>query len=151
RACDVDAWCDRYEADWKAGRRPRIEGFLADAPEPIRADLLPELVALDVALRREAGERPTPGGYRSHFPGLPRRLDAILGVPGAESPTQEAGEGTDLETWVDLPETRVGPRAREPGAGLPGKRGDPDATRSLETSVSSAPPRSIPGRGVDRF
>ena len=116
---DVDLWCDRFEVQWREGRRPRIEGLLADAPEPLHADLLPELVALDVALRREAGERPTPDEYRSRFPGLPRWLDAVFGIPRPASPTQDATasgprDGTDLETLVDLLATRVGLPAREP-------------------------------------
>ena len=31
---------DRYEAAWREGRRPRIEDYLAEAPEPERAALL---------------------------------------------------------------------------------------------------------------
>src|SRR4051794_1210557 len=40
----IDAACDRFEADWKAGRQPRIDDYLAAAPasdrEPLRQALL---------------------------------------------------------------------------------------------------------------
>ena len=31
--------CDRFEAEWRAGRRPRSEQYLAEASEPCRAAL----------------------------------------------------------------------------------------------------------------
>ncbi len=33
----IDGLCDRFEADWQAGRTPRIEDFVAQRPYP-RAD-----------------------------------------------------------------------------------------------------------------
>ncbi|MDG3002604.1 serine/threonine-protein kinase [Paludisphaera mucosa] len=57
RARDIDAWCDRFEAAWNAGHRPRVEDFLADAPAAFRADLEPELLSLHAALRRAVVER----------------------------------------------------------------------------------------------
>jgi serine/threonine protein kinase len=44
----IDRACDQYEADWKAGQRPRIEACLADTPEPDRVleALVEELVRL---------------------------------------------------------------------------------------------------------
>src|SRR4051812_39866254 len=83
RARQVDAWCDRFEADWKGGGRPRIEDYQGAAQGPLHADLIPELVALEVALRREAGESPDPDDYRRRFPGQDGWLDAALGL-GAE-------------------------------------------------------------------
>jgi serine/threonine-protein kinase len=60
--------CERYEGDWHAGRRPRIEQFLADDPGPDRPALLRELLALELELRRDAGEQPGPQEYRARFP-----------------------------------------------------------------------------------
>ena len=42
----VDAACDRFEAAWKAGERPRIEEHLDGAAESERPALLGELLAL---------------------------------------------------------------------------------------------------------
>jgi tetratricopeptide (TPR) repeat protein/tRNA A-37 threonylcarbamoyl transferase component Bud32 len=64
----VDRACDRFEAAWKAGRRPRIEDDLGTASGPDRAALLRELVPLDVSYRRRLGERPTREEYHQRFP-----------------------------------------------------------------------------------
>ena len=58
--------CDRFEAAWRGGQRPRIEDHLAEVPEPERPALLRELLALELELRR--GERPDPQEYRDRFP-----------------------------------------------------------------------------------
>jgi serine/threonine-protein kinase len=62
--------CRRFEAAWKAGRRPRIEDYLAGEPGPVAHFLVRELVLVDVECRTRAGETPTPEEYRQRFPGL---------------------------------------------------------------------------------
>jgi WD40 repeat protein/tRNA A-37 threonylcarbamoyl transferase component Bud32 len=68
----IDELCDRFEAAWPApgsdSPRPRIEEFLGDLRDPSRSKLLRELLALEVAYRREAGENPTPEEYQHRFP-----------------------------------------------------------------------------------
>jgi WD40 repeat protein/tRNA A-37 threonylcarbamoyl transferase component Bud32 len=64
----LDAACDRFEAAWKAGPRPRPEDYLGDPADPRRSILLRELVALDVAYRRRHGEQPAAQDYRDRFP-----------------------------------------------------------------------------------
>ena len=64
----IDRACDQYEADWKAGRRPRIEAYLADTPEPDRSVLLRELLLLELEFRRNDDEPPTAGEYQARFP-----------------------------------------------------------------------------------
>jgi eukaryotic-like serine/threonine-protein kinase len=59
------AVCDRYEAEWKAGRRPRIEDYLDEVPEPGRPALWHELLVLELVYRRLRGERPGPEEYRT--------------------------------------------------------------------------------------
>jgi serine/threonine-protein kinase len=56
--------------------------LIGEAPEPLRAELLPELVALEVALRRADGERPTAAEYRARFPGLGDRADVLVAGSG---------------------------------------------------------------------
>jgi eukaryotic-like serine/threonine-protein kinase len=46
-AARLDAACDRFEAQWLAGTKPRVEDFLADVDEADRPALLAELLALD--------------------------------------------------------------------------------------------------------
>jgi Leucine-rich repeat (LRR) protein len=47
----VDAACDRFEAEWKAGSRPRIEDYLAAVPESDRQELRQALVAIELELQ----------------------------------------------------------------------------------------------------
>jgi hypothetical protein len=60
----IDAVCRRFQADWRCGRKPRPEGFLAQVPEAAGAALVAELDALERELRRESarlrGRSPPP-------------------------------------------------------------------------------------------
>jgi serine/threonine protein kinase len=47
----VDEICVRFEEQWRAGCQPLLEDFLADAPAPVRADLLPALLAVELGHR----------------------------------------------------------------------------------------------------
>jgi WD40 repeat protein/tRNA A-37 threonylcarbamoyl transferase component Bud32 len=86
----VNQVCNRFELAWQAGPRPGIEDYLAGVPEPERAALVRELVALDIAYRRQAGEDPQADDYRARFPGL--TLTALRGDRAAEPP----GAAADL-------------------------------------------------------
>jgi formylglycine-generating enzyme required for sulfatase activity len=66
----IDQACERFELAWQAGQRPPIEEALGDWPEAERAALLLELIALDMAYRRRAGDEPQPQEYRARFPEL---------------------------------------------------------------------------------
>jgi serine/threonine-protein kinase len=77
----VDRVCDAFESAWLAGRRPPIEEFLTDVPEPERPALLRELVRVDVAYRRKQGETPEPRDYADRFPSL--EPDWLAGEVGA--------------------------------------------------------------------
>ena len=59
----IDGLCDRFEAAWKAGLRPRIDDFLKDATEGHRRVLFGELLAVELEYRRRAGEEPTEADY----------------------------------------------------------------------------------------
>src|SRR5437016_882405 len=59
----VEKICNRFEAAWKAGRRPQVKDFANDVPEPARPVLVRELIRLDVDYRRLDGEEPGPREY----------------------------------------------------------------------------------------
>jgi serine/threonine-protein kinase len=90
--------CDRFEDDWLAGRRPRLEEFLEGAAEADRPALLRELLGLELDYRARRGERPEPEEYRRRLPGHAAVIDAVfaaspapgLGAPPA--PVVGAGE-----------------------------------------------------------
>src|SRR6516225_3694668 len=69
-AARVDAVCDRFEAAWQAGQRPRVEDYLGDAPEPERSALVRHLIAVDVEYRQKQGEQPQAAEYQARFPAL---------------------------------------------------------------------------------
>ena len=69
--------CARFEADWEAGRRQRLEDFLAEAEEPDRPALLRELLVLDLAYRTRGGEVPTPEEYHRRLPEYAAVIDEV--------------------------------------------------------------------------
>jgi serine/threonine protein kinase/formylglycine-generating enzyme required for sulfatase activity len=97
----VNERCDRFEAAWRAGERPRIEDYLADTPEPERSLLLRELLALELAYRRRHGETLTPDAYLQRFPEHAELVQAAFreqaAEPGAEaaSPKREVSTGAE--------------------------------------------------------
>ena len=97
--------CDRYEAAWREGRRPRIEDYLAEALEPERAALLlRELLTLELELRSNGGERPEPQEYRERFPGHVELINRILNEAGPSTPhDQQAPTGSYQIGWEPSP------------------------------------------------
>ncbi len=109
-ARQVNSACDRFEAAWGAGQRPRIEDSLAALPELSHRKLLFELMALELAYRKRRGETPTREEYRERFPGHGDVIDeafhtfASPPVPsslpaGADCPTPfDCGASADVST-----------------------------------------------------
>jgi serine/threonine protein kinase len=69
--------CDRFEAQWKAGNRPKLEEFLPEAPADDDPALFAELLNLELSYRADRGERPTREEYGDRFP---RHHGAIAAV-----------------------------------------------------------------------
>ncbi len=64
----IIAACERYEADWNAGRSRPIENEVKMASAAIRPRLFRELLALEVELSRRAGQAVNVGEYVDRFP-----------------------------------------------------------------------------------
>ena len=79
----LEAVCDRVEAAWKEGGRPRIEDHLGDLPEPGRSALLRALLELELAYGDRAGDRPTPEEYARRFPEHAELIAAVFSEPTA--------------------------------------------------------------------
>jgi serine/threonine protein kinase len=73
--------CDRFEADWRAGRSPRIESYLGAVAEAERPALRRELLRMEIELLRDRGDRADPEAYRRRFPEEAALIDAELGPP----------------------------------------------------------------------
>ncbi len=113
----MDEVCDRFEAAWKAGLRPRIEDYLEEPAGPERSALWHDLLVLELVYRRRQGERPTPEEYRARFPARVNLVGKALGEadlsvpqdsqspagsyhPGWESPDPEG-------SFAQLPEKSI--------------------------------------------
>jgi len=81
--------CNRFESARRSGQQPSIEAHLEQAPEADRPELLRELIAVEITLRRERGENPSPLEYHERFP-----EDAAM-VEAAFSRAQEEGPPAD--------------------------------------------------------
>ena len=75
---DVDEACDRFEAAWRAGNRPRIEDFLGDTTDPGYPVLLRYLLAVELDYRGGLGETPESSEYRRRFPGHEGLIDSVF-------------------------------------------------------------------------
>lgn len=97
----VDEACDRFEVAWRAGQRPRIEAYLIDSTGPESTALLRELLALEIDLRLECGEKPTAEEYAARFQDqvalIQATLARLLPLQGVQNPTGET-VGVD-STW----------------------------------------------------
>ena len=70
----IDEVCNKFEAEWLAGRPPPIEPYLARVTPPQEDALLRELLALDVEYRLRRGERPGVGEYQPGVGDFDRRV-----------------------------------------------------------------------------
>ncbi|HWE40656.1 MAG TPA: serine/threonine-protein kinase [Isosphaeraceae bacterium] len=103
----IDAGCDRFEAAWADGGRPSLGDFLDEPPGPGREAQFTRLLALEIELRREHGERPTRDEYFARFPGLGVQVEAAFDV--------------DPTVWID---SHAPPPARPTEAAATGRFGD---------------------------
>jgi len=60
-ARQIDAICRRFEAEWRAGREPRLQDYLNDVPGDIVRALRNELETLLHEVRTPSGMEPSPG------------------------------------------------------------------------------------------
>ncbi len=82
----IDRICDDFEGAWRAGNRPRIEDFL-DEEIAHRDELLRELIARELELKRAAGEAVDAAHYEQRFESNSELVRNLLGVPDPGPPT----------------------------------------------------------------
>jgi hypothetical protein len=101
----IDEACDRFEHAWQAGRRPRIEDYLADASGPEHRALLRELLVVELGYRRCQGETPTPIEYQARFPAIDlSKLGLLERAAGQLDDAQEALEQSLLDALAADPD-----------------------------------------------
>ena len=117
----IDRACDRFEAGWMRGERPRVEDALGEVPAPYRRALLRDLLAAEVAARRRFGEIPAPREYRGRFVGDDSAIDSAFGeareagvsLPDPDETVDRAPTDPNVSvhraTLVEGPGTTIGP------------------------------------------
>lgn len=70
----IDSACDRFETEWRAGKKPRLEAFLSEVASPLRSPLFAAILPVELELRHKAGEMPDASSYRARFP----KFDAAI-------------------------------------------------------------------------
>jgi WD40 repeat protein/serine/threonine protein kinase/tetratricopeptide (TPR) repeat protein len=77
QARQIDQACDRFEAAWKAGRRPHLDEYLGTTEGAARTELLRQLLLLDWDYRRRSGDHPCSEDYHQRFPGDLPLIEAV--------------------------------------------------------------------------
>jgi hypothetical protein len=119
-ARQVDAICRKFEADWRAGRRPAIGDYLGEIAEEGRGVLRAELEALESELRQadETDARREPGSAAEAATIAPADLPTSP-IPGLAraSVHEEATVAHRDQATVDLGSSRL----VQPGASSPNR------------------------------
>jgi eukaryotic-like serine/threonine-protein kinase len=77
-----DRLCDAFEEGWRAGREPRIEDSLQQAPAEERRVLFPKLLRVELAYRPGGVE---PAEYQARFPEYADLVDTAFRNPDGET------------------------------------------------------------------
>ena len=88
---EIDDLCDRFDQELVKGFSPRIERFLAAAPEAAQVGLLAELLAMELEYRTQQGDAPVPDDY---IPRFPQQESVIANVFPGMAATQIVGSDT---------------------------------------------------------
>jgi WD40 repeat protein/serine/threonine protein kinase/tetratricopeptide (TPR) repeat protein len=91
----VDRICDRFEAAWRSGARPRIADYLGEVAEAYRPALARDLLAAERDARRRLGERPDGAEYAASDPELADWIGALLAAPAPRPPGRSLAGADD--------------------------------------------------------
>jgi len=97
----IDSVCDRFEADFDAGREPQIEDYLEDSDGEKRVALLKSLLEVEVELLFRRGDLPSAESYQKRFS---EHADLVVAI--CRRVTQRAAGAkndarTPLKTTID--------------------------------------------------
>src|SRR5687768_6759356 len=98
----LDEACDRFEAAWKEGQRPRIEAYLADAATGIQAELLKALLAVELELVSRQSALPPLRRCQERFPEHAQIVARIYG-DAAQRQSRAVGPPSLVETIAHAP------------------------------------------------
>ena len=146
----IDALCDRFDRELVNGDGPRIETFVAEAPEAARTGLLAELLVMEIEYRSEHGDKPQPSDY---LPRFPEQRSLITGVFAREATTDFFGN-VSTSTRVSVPPEignfRLIEEIGHGGMGIVLKAHDKNLKRDVAIKVL-APHLAADAEAVQRF
>lgn len=96
---EIDALGDRFDQELLKGDAPRIEIFLAEAPEAARDGLLAELLAMEWEYRAQKGDDPQQDEYFRRFP----EQTGIIANVFARDAKANSGSNDSILLPVNLP------------------------------------------------
>ena len=96
---EIDAICDRFEQELVSGKSPRIELFLADAPDACRDGLLKELLDMNVEYLVRQGHA---AQHDKHLLRLPNR-PGVVEDPSARNAETQGSDGRTISIPDDVP------------------------------------------------
>jgi len=114
----IETACDRFEEAWKTGDTPRIEDYLDEFPESVRAELVRHLRALDLT-RRSGSVEPSAG---EGSPELTTEAGSSIGsgeadpVPATEPDAPIPGPCADEPTVPFSPAQAASPKSLSPSS-----------------------------------
>jgi serine/threonine protein kinase len=88
----LDAIRHRFEHAWRTGPSPRLEDYLAQAPAEQQSNFFAELLAVDLAGHRRAGEVVRLGDYLQRFPQYADLLRDKIGEYDTVNSVHSAGQ-----------------------------------------------------------
>lgn len=74
----IDKACDRFEEEWKAGTKPRIEKYLDEVNAADQGELLRALLAVELELQFRSGTAPKSKTYLERFPRHVEIVEAVF-------------------------------------------------------------------------
>jgi eukaryotic-like serine/threonine-protein kinase len=98
----VNLACERFEQAWRVGEQPRIEDVLSAAVPGDRQNLLCELLALEIELRRRHGENPSVSEYKERFPDMVAVVESTFRDPELGGRPDNATHGSTPSTLEDI-------------------------------------------------
>jgi formylglycine-generating enzyme required for sulfatase activity/serine/threonine protein kinase len=125
----IDAACDRFEQQWRAGENPRIEDYLNGTEAAVQPALLRALLDVELELRSYTASPPLITEYAARFPGDQALLREVFKSLARTCDSQHDAPGKRISNTVSL------------------------TSPAVDTSIPSPPrlPASAPPERLGRF
>jgi eukaryotic-like serine/threonine-protein kinase len=88
--------CEEFEADWRAGRGPRLDSYLQAALPPERHRLFCELLAIEIELRLQLGETAALEEYQTRYPEWAEAAELVFARDAGASSHSSNEPGSNL-------------------------------------------------------